>query len=144
MTHPSANIRPNLSFWDIHGCFFGQNLKLLCDVGSILVLPYRETTKAQFPFDFCDNFVQYWAQNGQRAIEGQTRSFLGQKRNFDGVDILGTSSLGNTNCHSLSVHFMSPIIYLLRVENIDRQAPNWLLGPKMSGLYDKFLSTGHH
>ena len=54
VTHPSANIRPNLSFWGIHGCFFGQNLKLLCDVGSILVLPYRETTKAQFPFDFCD------------------------------------------------------------------------------------------
>ena len=54
VTHPSANIRPNLSFWGIHGCFFGQHLNLLCDVGSILVLPYRETAKAQFPFDFCD------------------------------------------------------------------------------------------
>ena len=33
-----------------------------------------------FPLIFVtDNLAQYWAQNGQRAIKGQKRSFLGQK-----------------------------------------------------------------
>ena len=43
---------------------------------SHIVKPQRHN----FPLIFVtDNLAQYWAQNGQRAIKGQKRSFLGHK-----------------------------------------------------------------
>ena len=96
VTHPSANIRPNLSFWDIHGCFFWPKFRTIMWCWKHFGTPISWNHKGTISFWFLWQTIwaNIWPRWPKGYLGAKTFVFGAKKRNFDGMDLLGTSSLG--------------------------------------------------
>ena len=91
VTHPSATIRPNLS-WLSWLFFFRPKFKIIMWCWKHFGTPISCTISRWFLWQTI--WANIWPRWPKGYLGAKTFVFLAKKRNFDGMDLLGTSSLG--------------------------------------------------
>ena len=95
VTHPSATIRPNLS-WLSWLFFFRPKFKIIMWCWKHIRTPISWNHKGTISrwFLWQTIWANIWPRWPKGYLGAKTFVFLAKKRNFDGMDLLGTSSLG--------------------------------------------------